>query len=286
MSRELGELRTNGFRDGGLGYSNGVGKPDHTPLIGIIDDDPRSIRSIKILLEAANYSSVSAMVGKDAVALVAVENPDLLILEDFLPGKISSIEVLETVREFSSVPIIFLGSDKTGHREFKVLEAGADDYLVKPFGGRELVARVRAILRRVTFDLERQESAIFTNGELTVDQSQHLVMLRGEEVPLTPIEYGILAHLAMNVGRVVPSEDIVSSVWGPAFEASYGGKYPERHLVRSNVGRLRVKLGENLKDPRFIVTYKDVGYMMPNLNGDQALLSNGMPDKIQSITHP
>lgn len=230
----------------------------NTDSIGIVDDDPKIIRLVKGQLEKDGFRVVSAADGPGAVELVESTELDLLVLDVMLPG-LDGCEVLRRIREFSSLPVIMVtGTRKDEADIVRALESGADDYLTKPLNERELVARVHAVLRRSRFGPEDRRSAVFANGDLTIDYAQHVVQLGGRDVPLTPTEYRLLAALAQNLGRTLLQEDILLKVWGNGYEG-------EAHLLRVNVARLRGKLGEDANNARFVVTRPGVGYMMPQL---------------------
>lgn len=228
-----------------LSISNGI----HTELSAVV-----------------GYRVVTASDGLSALNLVTEHNPDLLLLSDPLPV-MDTYSVVTRIREFSSVPIMVLSSHPDGDHAAYMLEAGVDDYLVRgKFGDEELVARAGALLRRVyvypgQYLSGKRRLPILTNGELTIDQSQRLVMLSGEEVPLTQVEYRLLACLARNVGKTMFYEDIRSEVWGSGLEY-YTWRSDGKRMVCVNMARLRAKLGENSLDPRLIVTYPGIGYMM------------------------
>jgi two-component system KDP operon response regulator KdpE len=153
--------------------------------------------------------------------------------------------------------VILSGKDDEGDI-VRGLEAGADDYVTKPFAPRELLARVQAVLRRASFGAEDRVAAVFTNGDLMIDYGQHLVKLTDKEVALTPTEYRLLSCLGQNVGRTLTQEEILLRVWGNGYQ-------DEAHLLRVNVARLRAKLGENAYSTKYVATRPGVGYMMPRL---------------------
>ncbi|HEY8478149.1 MAG TPA: response regulator transcription factor [Chloroflexota bacterium] len=218
------------------------------------DDDPHMLRLVQRSLEAAGYQVLTANNGRVALDLVASENPDLLILDLRMPV-LDGWEVCRRVREFSAVPIIMLTQLNDELDRVRGLDTGADDYLGKPFGTKELVARVRAALRRAQdYNQERTQSVV-TSGDLVVDFTQHQVTLRGRVVDLTPTEYRLLAHLARNAGRVLTQSDILTRVWGPAYEG-------ESHLLRVNIARLRQKIEDDPSHPKRIITRQGIGYLL------------------------
>lgn len=225
--------------------------------IAIADDDPRMVRLVRRNLELAGYRVVTATDGLGAISLVESEDPDLLVLDLVMPG-MDGCEVLARLREFTWLPVIILSGRGDEGDIIRGLEAGADDYVRKPFSPKELLARIQAVLRRSSFATDERPSAIMQNGELTIDYAQHRVMLGDREVMLTSTEYRLLACLAQNVGKTMMQNDILLRVWGPGYE-------DEAHLLRVNIARLRAKLGESANATRFVVTRPGVGYMMPAL---------------------
>jgi DNA-binding response OmpR family regulator len=183
--------------------------------------------------------------------------PDRVLLDVMMP-KMDSFTVCQRVREFSSVPIIIVTAREQDQDKVRGLDLGADDYLIKPFSVDELLARVRAVLRRSQFTANEQAHAIrstITIGEFTVDTAQHLVTVTGREVTLTPIEYRILAYLAQNVGRVVTQDLLLEHVWGPEYLS-------ESHMFQVNINHLRRKLEADPTHPRYILTKVCIGYLL------------------------
>ena len=223
--------------------------------VAVVDDDPRMSRLVKGSLEKDGYRVVTASDGPGAIDLVESNDPDLLLLDVMLPG-MDGCEVLRRIREFSALPVIMVTAKGEEADIVRGLETGADDYLIKPFNEKELIARVHAVLRRANFGPEDRRAAVFVNGRLTIDYAQHVVKLDDSEIPLTPTEYRLLACLAQNLGKTLLQEDILLKVWGAGYEG-------EAHLLRVNVARLRGKLGEDANNPRYVVTRPGVGYLMP-----------------------
>jgi DNA-binding response OmpR family regulator len=170
--------------------------------------------------------------------------------------RLDGFTVTQRVREFSSVPIMLLTARGQDQDKIRGLDLGADDYLTKPYSVEELLARVRAVLRRSQFGADSHGlSAKTTLGELEVDYVQHLVMMRGREVALTPTEYRILAYLAQNAGRVVTQDLLLEQVWGP----EYSG---ESHMLQVNINRLRRKIEDDHTHPRYLLTKVGIGYLL------------------------
>lgn len=232
-----------------------IAKSPKSMCVGISDDDPKMIRLLRRSLEQAGFRVVSASDGPSAIELVETEDLDLLVLDVVMPG-MDGCEVLTRLREFTWLPVIILSAKDDEDDVVRGLEAGADDYVVKPFAPKEFLARVQAVLRRASFASDERNPAVLRNGDLTIDYAQHLVTVGSREIPLTPTEYRLLAALGQNVGRTLTQEDILLKVWGTGYEQ-------EAHLLRVNVARLRAKLGETATVTRYVATRPGVGYAMP-----------------------
>lgn len=230
-------------------------KPGKPSCIGVADDDPKMIRLVRRDLEQAGYRVVTATDGLAAIALVESEDPDLLLLDLVMPG-MDGCEVLTRLREFTWLPVIILSAKGDEVDIVRGLEAGADDYVTKPFATKELLARVQAVLRRASFSSDEPQPVVMKNSDLAIDYAQHLVTLNGRGIALTPTEYRLVACLGQNAGRTLTQEDLLLRVWGTGYEE-------EAHLLRVNVARLRAKLGENATTTRYVVTRPGVGYTMP-----------------------
>lgn len=220
----------------------------------IVDDEPRYVRLIAVNLEGSGYETLAARDGKSAVDLAASQKPDLVLLDIGLPV-LDGFEVCRRIREFSASPIIMLTAKAGEADKVRGLDAGADDYLTKPFGPAELLARIRAVLRRVTLADEQRPSPRFSSGGLNIDFAQHRVHVGGRDVSLSPTEYKLLAELAKNAGRIVPTETLLHRIWGP----EYG---EETQHVRLYVSRLRQKIEADPEHPRWVTTRPGIGYML------------------------
>src|SRR5690242_12901204 len=234
--------------------------PAKKTTIVTADDDPQLLRLIARNLQFEGYDVLTAGDGKQALELIEQHVPDLVVLDVMMP-KMDGFTVCQRVREFSSVPIIIVTARGQDQDKVRGLDLGADDYLTKPFSVEELAARVRAVLRRAQFTAGEQTHAMRTTttiGDLTVDYAQHLVTMAGREVPLTPIEYRLLAYLAQNAGRVVTQDLLLEHVWGEEYVG-------ESHLLQVNVNRLRRKLEDDPARPRYLLTKMGVGYMIAAL---------------------
>jgi two-component system KDP operon response regulator KdpE len=222
----------------------------------VVDDEPRLVRLVREVLTAVGYRVLSAGDGAEALETLAIEQPDLVLMDIMLPGEMDGYDVCTQVREFSAVPIIMLTA-KT--REVDMLhgfDVGADDYLTKPFSAKELIARVKAVLRRSRMaGKETVVTADLTCGDLVISFARRKVNVQGQEVALTPTEFRLLQQLALNSNRVILHEDLLTSVWGPEYR-------DDIDYLRTYVRHLRRKIEENPSDPRYIVTTPGVGYML------------------------
>jgi DNA-binding response OmpR family regulator len=221
------------------------------------DDDPQILRLVTRNLQFDGYEVIAVSDGQAALEQIEAHSPDLALLDIMMP-RMDGFTVTQRVREFSAVPIIILTARGQDQDKIHGLDLGADDYLTKPFSVEELLARVRAVIRRSQLSADSQSmSAKTTIGELEVDYVQHLVRMRGHEVALTPTEYRILAYLAQNAGRVVTQDLLLEHVWGP----EYSG---ESHMLQVNINRLRRKIEDDHTHPRYLLTKVGVGYLLAN----------------------
>jgi two-component system, OmpR family, KDP operon response regulator KdpE len=203
-------------------------------------------------LRARGFEVLEASNGLEAMALWERESPHLLILDVMMP-RMDGLEVCQRVREHSGVPIIILTALDAENDKVTALDLGADDYLTKPFGVEELLARMRAVLRRFQGEIKPQEGGTKRYGDLEVDLEGHIVRLRGEEVRLSPIEFSLLQQLITNAGKVLTHRMLLQSVWGP----EYGR---ESEYLRVYINRLRHKLEPDPAGPRYFLTEPGVGY--------------------------
>lgn len=219
-------------------------------LILVVDDEPKIIRLARDYLEKSNFRVLPAADGPSALAAARSENPDLIVLDLSLPG-LDGLDVCRALRRESDVPIIMLTARSEETDRLIGLEMGADDYIVKPFSPRELVARVRAVLRRTRGDL--QSTPLIRTGDLEVDLKGHRVSLRGAEIHLTRIEFGILAVLANHPGQTFSRSHLISRIHGVADSAF-------DRSIDAHIKNLRRKLEDDPSDPRYIQTVYGVGY--------------------------
>lgn len=219
----------------------------------VAEDEPRYIWAIKTNLEARNYEVLTASDGQQAVQLAADAEPDLVLLDIKMPI-MNGYEACKRIREFSTVPIIMLTAMAEEADKVLGLDLGADDYVTKPFSVPELLARVRAALRRIEFAEGVPSDSAYEAGDLRVDFAQHRVFVRGQEAELTPTEYRLLCELVKQPGRVLVSDYLTEKVWGPGYEEG-------DHLIRQAIHRLRRKIEANPRQPHYIHTRPGLGYL-------------------------
>jgi DNA-binding response OmpR family regulator len=224
----------------------------------VADDEPAIRKFVRANLEARNYETLLAMDGSEACEIIERELPDLIILDIMMP-KTDGFEVCRQVREWSKIPIIILSARAGEMDKVKCLEMGADDYITKPFGVGELLARVKSVIRRVQSSNASDNIPMFKTSELMVDFAKHLVTLENQSINLTATEYRMLSYLAMNAGRVITASQLLEYVWGDEYSGS-------DHLLQVNIGRLRHKLQDNAREPKYIQTKAGIGYMMTRSN--------------------
>jgi two-component system KDP operon response regulator KdpE len=221
-----------------------------TGRILVIEDDPGIRKFLRVALEAHGFEMAEVGAGRDGIGKAATINPDLVVLDLGLPD-MDGKAVIRSVREWSQVPILILSVRQSEDEKVAALDAGANDYVVKPFGIAELLARVRALLRAGR-NASASEAEI-VQGELRIDLARHEVFLASEPVKLTRKEFDLLALLARNAGRIVTHRQLLNDIWGPAHEH-------DLQYLRVFVGRLRAKLGDDPASPRFILNEPGVGY--------------------------
>ena len=222
----------------------------------IIEDDPNLTTAVSLALRSRwpEATVIGTAEGNEGIEAVETESPDIVLLDLGLPDT-DGVEVLRQIRLFSHVPIIIITVRNQEIDKLKGLEMGADDYLTKPFSYLELIARVSALLRRVSMDsLKTSLSTPFTNGDLTVDFDSQEVFVQGKMVRLTPIQYKLLYHLVSNAGHAMSQSTLVAKIWGDE-EVDIGGD-----SLKVHIHHLRQKLGDNLRNPTKIVTVPGLGY--------------------------
>ncbi len=219
----------------------------------VVDDEIRTLRMIRYMLELEGYRVITAVSGKTAIDVFEQETPDLVLLDILMPS-MDGIEVCRRIREFSELPIIMVTAKDSEADEIEGLDVGADDYITKPFTAGELMARIRASLRRTKL-WDELPAPTFQLGDLVVDFTTHRVILKGKEKRLTATEYRLLSYLARNHKSILTTDTILQNVWGE-------GYYGDTHLLQVTIARLRIKIGDNTKDPKYILTRPGVGYTM------------------------
>ncbi|HEX3051837.1 MAG TPA: response regulator [Aggregatilineaceae bacterium] len=222
------------------------------PYVLVVDDDRAIRRFLRTSLTVHGYLVLEAENGQSALQQVIAHHPDIVILDLGLPD-MDGVEVTRQLREWTDIPILILSVREHEEDKIAALDAGADDYLTKPFGVGELMARLRVALRHVI--TQQDEAAIFTLGDLKVDLARRVVELKNQEVQLTPNEYALLRVLIKYAGKVLTHHQLLREVWGPGYEQ-------EKHLLRVNMSNLRSKLEVEPARPQYILTEPGVGYRL------------------------
>jgi DNA-binding response OmpR family regulator len=223
----------------------------------VVDDEPRYVRLMEANLTSEGYQVLKALNGQEAVEIVAENHPDLVLLDIMMPG-VDGFVACERIREFSNVPIIVVTAKGEERDRVKGLDLGADDYIVKPFSATELLARVRSVLRRAQNSGSVFQQPIFTHGSLRIDFARAEVFRDDKMIFLSATEYRLLLQLARNLARILPSEQLLSDVWGSEYR-------DDKEILWVSISRLRQKLEEDPKNPIHIVTRPGLGYTMPPL---------------------
>lgn len=226
---------------------------DKDPLILLIDDEPQILRALKTILGANHFRVASAANGEQGIALAAAQSPDVIVLDLTLPD-MDGFTVCEQIRGWSHVPIIVLSVRDSEKDKVTALDKGADDYLTKPFGIEELMARIRVALRHSQQSIGNRETIIQV-GSLTVDMAKHIAIKNGAEIKLTATEFKLLAYLAAHADHVLTHQAILTHVWG-FVEADH------LEYLRVYIGQLRKKVEEDPDNPKLIVTDPGVGYRL------------------------
>ncbi|MFZ4812929.1 MAG: response regulator transcription factor [Phototrophicaceae bacterium] len=226
---------------------------EHGKRILVVDDEPRVIGFIRMNLELEGHQILEAHNGLEALEIIRTKLPDLVLLDVMMP-QMDGFETLRMLRDFSDTPVIMLTAKDEENDKVYGLELGADDYVTKPFGPRELSSRIKAVLRRIDKPSSSPEEAVLRIDEnLSIDFNQREVIVKGERVKLRPTEYRLLYHLIENAGWTVPHEQLLAKVWGYEYR-------DEAHYVRLYVNYLRNKIEEDPTNPKYILTERGVGY--------------------------
>ena len=223
------------------------------PLVLVVDDDVRMVRMMRRILELENYRIATAENAEAALDAFDRETPDLVLLDVMMPG-MDGYTACQRIREFSQIPIIMVTARSIDEEKVRGLDAGADDYITKPFSASELTARVRALLRRATLRDEIPEP-VLKCGDLVIDFGRQRVTLDGQYLNLTATEHRLLSYLARNTDRILTPNQILEKVWGEKYIG-------ETNLLQANITRLRKRLKDSAKNPKYILTRPGIGYMM------------------------
>jgi len=222
-------------------------------LTVLVVDDEKPLRDfVRRNLEVRNFNVITAANGLEALAIFTTHNVDLVILDVMMP-RMDGLETIRRIRQSSLVPVIVLSALGEESDKIRALNLGADDYLTKPFGVGELLARVQAVLRRARWAEPPTRQGRLVRGEIVADLERHEVTVRGELIELTPTEFNLLIYLMEHAGKVLPHQTILQHVWGP----EYG---PESEYLRVYIGRLRQKIETDPANPSYLLTERGVGY--------------------------
>lgn len=233
----------------------------------VVDDEERMVRFIRLNLEHDGFQVIEAYKGGVVLDLIRTQLPDLVLLDVMLPD-IEGFELLRLIREVNSVPVIMLTAKGEEEDRVRGLEMGADDYITKPFSPRELVSRVRAVLRRVEMASGEPEGVIEVDDYLKIDFNRREVWVDGKLVQLRPTEYRLLYHLVQNAGWVLSHEQLLSKVWGYEYQ-------DEPHYVRLYINYLRKKIEKDPANPKYILTERGAGYRFIDFHRQKAADSKG-----------
>lgn len=222
------------------------------PTVLVVDDEKALRDFVRRNLEVRGFNTLTASNGLEALALFHTQNVDLVILDLMMP-RMDGLETIRRIRQESLAPIIVLSALGEENDKIQALNLGADDYLTKPFGVGELLARLQAVLRRARYTENPPRAGRVARGEIVADLERHQVTVAGVPVELTPTEFSLLVYLMENAGKVLPHATILQNVWGP----EYG---PESEYLRVYIGRLRQKIEADPSKPRYLLTERGVGY--------------------------
>jgi len=240
---------------------------DDKPLLLLIEDEPQMRRFLRVSLQSQGYRLIEAETGEDGLAQVASRKPAVILLDLGLPD-MDGLEVTGKLREWTTTPIIVISAREQERDKVRALDAGADDYLTKPFGADELLARIRVSLRHRVRQESGQEEAVFQTGKLKVDFSKRQVLLSGEVVHLTPIEYRLLTTLIRHTDKVVTHAQLLREVWGPrqANQVQY---------LRVYMAQLRQKLEDEPARPLHLINEPGIGYRFRSGEEESESIGNG-----------
>jgi DNA-binding response OmpR family regulator len=226
----------------------------------IVDDEPRIRDFVRMNLEMEHYRVLEASNGLEALEQLREFLPDLIVLDVMMP-EMDGFETLKAIRDVSTVPVIMLTVRQNEQDKIHGLDLGADDYLAKPFSPRELLSRIRALLRRSMMPTPARKTEIVVDPDLKIDFARHEVIVRGKKVDLRPTEYRLLYHLVNNAGRLLTHETLLSKVWGREYR-------DESHYLRLYITYLRQKIEKDPAHPQYILTERGLGYRFKELEGE------------------
>lgn len=227
------------------------------PVALVVDDESNILRFVRANLRASGYDIASAMTGTEALTQFEACNPDIIILDIMLP-EMDGLEVCRRIRQVSDVPIIMITAKGDMQDAVEGLNAGADDYVPKPFAVEELLARVNAVMRRTKNNLTQPSTDKIKLGNLMIDLAQRQVSINGQTAHLTPTEFKLLTYMANKADKVLPHEELLEAIWGNEYRDC-------THYLRVSIGRLRQKIENDPGNPEYIVTCSGVGYMIRNV---------------------
>ena len=216
----------------------------------VVDDEPQIVRGLKVILGNAGYRVDEATTMKEALDSVSIRPPDAVVLDLILPDG-DGVDVATEIRRWSQVPIVVLSAVGDERQKVRALDAGADDYVTKPFGSEELLARIRAVLRRRS----EEGDAPVEIGDLEIDLVDRSVRRGDKDIHLTPIEFDLISQLAQHPGRLVTHRQLLQEVWGPGYE-------DETHYLRVHFAHIRAKLETDPSNPRYVITEPGIGYRL------------------------
>ena len=217
----------------------------------VVDDEPQILRALGVILRNAGYQVDTAATKSEALDAVSVRPPDAMVLDLVLPDG-SGVDVTSEVRTWSNLPIIVLSAVGDEREKVRALDVGADDYITKPFGTDELLARLRAVMRRAGDD---RDDPVVTVGSLSIDLADRRVARDGQAIHLTPIEFDILRELASHAGKLITQRQLLQTVWGPGYDL-------ETHYLRVHVAHIRAKIEPDPSHPSYLITEPGVGYRL------------------------
>jgi DNA-binding response OmpR family regulator len=224
----------------------------------LVVDDEKLYRLLEVNLETEGYEVITANNGEECLDLVSKKHPDLVILDVMMP-KLDGFSTLERIRQFSEVPVIMLTGKNEEMYRVKGLNAGADDYVAKPFSATELIARVRSVLRRSLSTEKSKSIRFFEHGDLKIDLARAEIWREDTPILLSATEYKLLIQFAHNVGKVLSAEELLSAIWGPQYRQ-------DKEILWVSIARLRQKIEKDPHNPSHVVTRSGLGYLMPPLD--------------------